>query len=243
VLAVHGVEGHGARYRRLAEEGLPEVRVVAPDLRGHGRSTWEPPWNVEQFVDDLVETMDVEGLDRVGVIGHSYGGLLAMHLAARIPQRVERVALLDPAVALPADDMLEAAEETRHDEGWASEDEAREARLSFRDASGRGTVDEDLAEALERGADGRYRMRFLRSAVVTAWGEMARPPASLAAYPGRVLLVPALQGDMVTDTLRSSLRADLGDRLTERGIDGNHMLYWDSYDELVGLLRPFMLPA
>jgi lipase len=164
-----------------------------------------------------------------------------MHLAARVPDRVERLALIDPAVALPAGEMLEAAEEARHDEGWATQEEAREDRMSFREPAGRWAVDEDLAEALERSDDGRYRMRFLRSAAVTAWGEMARPPASLAGYSGQVLLVPALQEDMVTDTLRSSLRVDVGERLTERGIDGNHMLYWDSYDELVGVLRAFLL--
>jgi lipase len=215
--------------------------VIAPDLRGHGHSASEPPWNIEQLVDDIVETMDAEGLERVPVMGHSYGGNIGMHLAARVPARVEHLALIDPAVALPADDMLEAAEETRVDEGWASEEEARAERLSFRQPEGRWSVDEDLAEALERGDDGRYRFRYVRSAAVTAWSEMARPPASLAGYPGEVLLIPALQEDMVGDPLRSSLQADLGGRLMERGIDGNHMLYWDSYDELVSVLRPFLL--
>jgi lipase len=234
------VTAHGARFRRLAEEGLPEWRVVAPDLRGHGRSTWDPPWNVEQLVSDIVDTMDAEALDRVPVLGHSYGGLLAMHLAARVPDRVERLVLIDPAVALAADEMLEVAEETRHDDGWATAEEARESRISLREPAGRWAVDEDLAVALQRDADGRYRMRYLRSAAITAWGEMARPPASLAGYPGEVLLIPALKEAMVGETLRSSLRADLGERLSERGIDGNHMLYWDHLDELIGILRTFL---
>lgn len=36
VLVVHGVTNTGARYRRLAQDGLPGHRVLAPDLRGHG---------------------------------------------------------------------------------------------------------------------------------------------------------------------------------------------------------------
>ena len=45
VLCLHGVTGHGLRFRRLAEERLAtRYRVLAPDLRGHGRSGWEPPW-------------------------------------------------------------------------------------------------------------------------------------------------------------------------------------------------------
>lgn len=38
VLALHGLTGHGRRWRNLAEQHLPDVRVIAPDLRGHGRS-------------------------------------------------------------------------------------------------------------------------------------------------------------------------------------------------------------
>ncbi len=55
-LAIHGVTAHGERYRRLAQEAFPERRWLAPDLRGHGRSTWDGPWTVERHVADLLET-------------------------------------------------------------------------------------------------------------------------------------------------------------------------------------------
>jgi lipase len=165
-----------------------------------------------------------------------------MHLAAEAPARVERLALIDPAIAQPPADMLEAAEETRLDESWATAEQAFAERSSLRPPSGQWAVAEDLAEALERGDDGRYRLRFCPSAAVCAWGEMARPPASLAAYPGEVLLVPALQEDYVGEALRSALRADLGGRFSERGIDSSHMIYWDAFDELVSVIRPFLLP-
>ena len=48
VICLHGVTGHGRRFRRLAEERLATYRVVGVDYRGHGSSTWEPPWSVEQ---------------------------------------------------------------------------------------------------------------------------------------------------------------------------------------------------
>ena len=47
LLLLHGVTGTGTRFRRFAEEELPGVRVIAPDLRGHGDSTWDPPWHVD----------------------------------------------------------------------------------------------------------------------------------------------------------------------------------------------------
>jgi len=242
VLALHGVTGHGGRFRRLAERGLPEPRWLAPDLRGHGRSTWDAPWGVAQHVADLLETLDAEGVERCPVIGHSFGGLLAMELAAAAPSRFDLLVLLDPAMALPGDEMREVAEEVRRDEGWASREQARELRRADRPEHARDIVDEDLEAALEQGEDGRFRLRYLRSAVICAWSEIARPVPSLAGWQGWVLLVPGTSSDYVGAAQRESLALDLGDRFREQGVDSDHMVYWDAFDELVGVLRPVLVP-
>jgi lipase len=242
VLALHGVTGHGARFRDLAERGLPELRWLAPDLRGHGRSTWDAPWGAEQHVDDLLAVLDAEGIERCAVVGHSFGGFLATHLAARSPQRVSLAALIDPAIAQGGQEMLEAAEETRRDEGWESREEALRARSEGRPPQALPYIAADIDEALEQGADGRWRLRFCRSTVIAAWSEIARPAVSLAGFGGELLLIPALQDGMVGDDLVEALRADLGERLTVRGIEAGHMIYWDAFDELVDVLRPALLP-
>src|SRR5688572_19752174 len=97
IVCLHGVTGHSARYRRLAER-LPDRRVVALDLRGHGRSTWLAPWGIETHVADLVETARSLGIESAVWIGHSFGGRLVAELATRHPERVERAVLLDPAL-------------------------------------------------------------------------------------------------------------------------------------------------
>jgi lipase len=242
VLALHGVTGHGARFRDLAERGLPELRWLAPDLRGHGRSTWDAPWGAEQHVDDLLGVLDAEGIERCAVVGHSFGGFLATHLAARAPQRVSLAALIDPAIAQGGQEMLEAAEETRRDEGWESREEALRARSEGRPPQALPYVASDLDEALEQGADGRWRLRFCRSTVIAAWSEIARPTVSLSGFDGELLLIPALQDGMVGDDLVEALRGDLGERLSVRGIEAGHMIYWDAFDELVDVLRPALLP-
>ena len=58
LVCLHGVTAHGERFRRLALERWTRFRVVAPDLRGHGRSGYEPPWGFETHVADIVETID-----------------------------------------------------------------------------------------------------------------------------------------------------------------------------------------
>jgi lipase len=243
LLALHGVTGHGGRYRTLAQRGLPERRWLAVDLRGHGRSSWDAPWTSERHVADLLETLDAEGIERCDVVGHSFGGLLATHLAAAAPERVGTVVLLDPAIAQDGHEMLDAAEETRHDEGWDSPEQALAARSEGRPPQALPHVAADLEQALEQGGDGRWRLRYCRSAVITAWSEMARDPARLGGFRGKLLLVAALQDGMVTDALVEALRRDLGERLTEHGIEAGHVIYWDAFDELVSVLRPVLAGA
>jgi lipase len=240
ILAIHGVQGHGRRFRQLAEEALPDRIVLAPDLRGHGASTWDPPWNVERHVADLLETLDAEGIERVDVVAHSFGGLLATRLAATAPTRVRRMVLLDPAVALPPERMTAEAETTRRDEGWASREEALAARSADRPPQAIPHVLEDLAVHLYEGDDGRFRLRFSRPAVIGGWGEIAAPPVSLAGWPGAALLVIGDSGGYVMPGFQAALRRDLGDRLTEQTIISGHMVLWDALHETGALVREFL---
>jgi lipase len=239
-LAIHGVTAHGERYRRLAQEAFPERRWLAVDLRGHGRSTWAGPWTVERHVADLLETLDAEGVDRVEVVGHSYGGMIALHLLATEPGRVTRVALLDPAVELPGEWLPKLADDMIDDPGWATPEEALAKRIEGRAQQSIPDAAEDVKRHLYEAPDGRYRMRYHRGAAVTGWSEMARTTVSLARAQKPCLLVVATQEEIVRPELRASLARDLGDRLTTVEIDCGHMLYWDAFEETAAALRAFL---
>src|SRR3954466_6118996 len=103
LVCLHGLTSHGERYAPLAEEHLvPKwFHVLAPDLRGHGRSDWEPPWHLETLVADVpdgLETLNARGMGRTTFMGHSLGGRLVLELAALAPERLGRAVLLDPAI-------------------------------------------------------------------------------------------------------------------------------------------------
>ncbi len=106
-LCLHGVGQTGELYARLAAS-LPEWRLVALDLRGHGLSFPDPPWGIETHLADVLETL---GDDRPDAwIGHSFGGRLVVELANRDPALVPRAVLLDPAIRMRADIALAEAE-------------------------------------------------------------------------------------------------------------------------------------
>ncbi|NDU74450.1 alpha/beta fold hydrolase [Actinomadura sp. DSM 109109] len=239
VVMLHGITGHGARWRRTAERYLADRCVLAPDLRGHGRSTHEPPWTVERHVADVLAMMDAEGVERADLVGHSYGGMISLHLARTAPRRVRRLLLLDPALGL---DPAEAAREARGHLAPASSGNVAEARAELAErwpAASPDVVDEEVAEHLEHGRDGRLRWRFEPAAVVTAYSEMARPhlapPADVPTH-----LVIATEADFVRPEFVVDLRAALGAGLVISEIDAGHMLYLDRPEETGALLAAWL---
>lgn len=111
LLLVHGAGmDHSAwaqQSRALAHSGFA---VLAPDLPGHGRSGGEPLTTVPLIAQWLAALLDGLGVGRAIVAGHSLGGLVALHLAAHYPERVNRLFLLAAAAALPVHpDLLAAA--------------------------------------------------------------------------------------------------------------------------------------
>ena len=233
VLALHGVRNHGGRFRRLAADAYADARVIAPDLRGHGQSGWDPPWDVATHVGDVIQTLDDLGVpDPVEIVAHSFGGLIACALVARAPERVRALTLLDPAAGLDPSACTAAAEADLRGEGraaaWETRREAEAAWSAMRPPSGHWARDEDLDMFLAQDADGYFRLRFSRGAAVCAWSEMARPVTGLGGWRGPVTLVTALRNPYVSDSLRAMLRAECGDLLTEVGIDSGHVLMWDA---------------
>jgi lipase len=239
VMCMHGVSSHAARFRRLAERLVPRFRVVSVDLRGHGESEWEPPWDLEAHVADLLETADALGIGVADWMGHSFGGRLALELAARAPERVRRLVLLDPAVWVPPPRALEIAEELRADESFASPQEAVELRVARSPLAPRSLVEAEVPEQLELGADGRWRYRGSRVAVIAAYGEMAkRPPLELVTAPA--LLVRGTDSEVVPPELVATTRELYAGELEGVDVPGGHVVTWDALEETGDAVERFL---
>ena len=93
------------------------ANVLAVDLPGHGRSQGAPLPSIEAIADWIGAMLDAAAVPRASLVGHSMGALAVLECAARHPARVERIAMLGPAVPMLVSDELLAA--ARDDEQLA----------------------------------------------------------------------------------------------------------------------------
>ena len=97
VLLLHGGPGLGFDYLRdLADELAEENDVAWYQQRGQEPSAVEGPYTVAADVGDARRVLDALGWERAYVVGHSWGGHLALHVAEAMPERLFGVLAVDP---------------------------------------------------------------------------------------------------------------------------------------------------
>jgi lipase len=238
MLAIHGLTGYGGRWRHLAGY-LPEIAIAAPDLLGHGRSSWAAPWTIDANVSALAALLDDEADAPVLLVGHSFGGALALQLAAARADQVAALLLLDPAVGLDGRWMRDIADGMFCSPDYHDAEEARteKAAGSWADVDPAllGTeIDEHLIEL----PSGRLRWRVSMPAMMAYWSELARD--IVLPRPGTAtMLVRAKQTSppYVSDRLIAGLQERLGPDFQLLDFDCNHMVPHAKPDEVAALVR------
>ena len=100
VIALHGWLDNAATFSRLAPL-LNGVRIVALDLPGHGHSDHRPvgaAYNIWDYAHDVLQTAEQFGWQRFSLLGHSMGAIVSVLLAGAMPDRIERLALIDGVI-------------------------------------------------------------------------------------------------------------------------------------------------
>ncbi|GAA4113112.1 alpha/beta hydrolase [Nocardioides fonticola] len=192
VLLVHG-SGPGvtawANWRLVIPELAHRRRVIAPDMVGFGYT--DAPtvgFDLDRWVGQLLALLDGLGLERVHLIGNSFGGAVSLHLADRHPERVASLVLMGPVgVAFELTDGLDAV--------WGYEPSVPAMGHLVRDVfvADASAITDDLVELRYRasvrpGVQERFAALF--PAPRQRWVDaLALPPERLAGIEAPVLVV------------------------------------------------------
>jgi pimeloyl-ACP methyl ester carboxylesterase len=164
VMLVHGLGGNLAHWRLVAPLLWDRYRLIAIDLPAHGASTAPAVYSFDHDVGALEEVRQGLGLDRPALVGHSYGGWLAVSLGASRPGRYRGVVNIDGIGFVDAETGLETAPEELSEDDLVNDgdDEWLETAIT-RDVDEAASIglrldrdDEILRRGYQLGDDGRW---------------------------------------------------------------------------------------
>lgn len=115
VLFLHGFSGSSSATGHFATRAdAAGLRFVAPDLRGHGLSgkpSGTGAYDMQRFIEDFSAVADACGVERVHLVGHCLGGMVAVAVAAALPERVATLTLVATSLQPAAEQQMAARAE------------------------------------------------------------------------------------------------------------------------------------
>ncbi len=244
---LHGIFGSGRNWRSVARRWVdrrPGRGAVLVDLRLHGDSTaFFPPHTIRACADD-VERLAV-ALERptAGILGHSFGGKVALMLAARAPAGLESVWIIDstPAPRDPQGSAVRMLDALRSEPGPFDSREAGERALE-RHGFPR-AVARWMGTNLSRDAEGRWRWRLDLDGIeallsdffrTDLWGVVEAPPAGVTLH-----FVKATDSAVLrpADCERIEAAGEATGRVRLHRVRGGHWLNVDAPEAVLALLE------
>ena len=124
LLLIHGGRDHARNWDWVARALRDDWHIVAPDLRGHGDSSWAigGMYSMPEFVLDVSSLLEAIGEFPVTIVGHSLGGAIALQYTGVFPERVRRLVAIE-GLGPPPDVIREIRSKPPRErmEGWIRE--------------------------------------------------------------------------------------------------------------------------
>ena len=237
----HGLFGQGKNWTQVAKALSSEHRVLLLDMPNHGRSPWTEKFDYVELADMVAAQLEPEG--PVALVGHSMGGKIAMCLALRHPEQVERLAVVDVApVAYPSGREFVGYIETMRSMDLSAVERRDQAEEALRDAVPNRVVRSFLLQNLRRTDDGwhwQLNLDLLGEHMddLTGWPGEALGDAS---YDGPVLWVGGARSDYISDehAVEMDRRFPRNRRVLVK--DAGHWVHSEQPEVFLEVLRRFL---
>ncbi|NYE75422.1 alpha/beta fold hydrolase [Microlunatus parietis] len=211
VVFCHGLFGQGRNWTAIAKALSADHRSLLVDLPNHGRSLWTDDVAYPAVADLVASRLaELTGGEPFALVGHSMGGKIAMMIALRHPELVERLCVVD--VSPRPQQLTGDSPFARYVRGMRS--------LDLDGLPDRAAADQALVPCVEDPVVRGFLLQNLRRDgdhwrwqqnlqvlgdrldVLGSWPEVTQPP-----YDGRVLWVAGQRSDYITDADREPMRA------------------------------------
>lgn len=155
LVILHGLYGASDNWVSVARNLSDRFEVFALDQRNHGRSMHSVDHSYPAMVDDLIEFLNKQAIEKVSILGHSMGGKTAMYFASKYPERVSRLIVADISPLSYQKKVSENKRSLNHYDILAAM-----KSIDFSNVKSRNDVDEILAKMIK---PQRVRMFLLKN--------------------------------------------------------------------------------
>ncbi|MDR9440064.1 MAG: alpha/beta fold hydrolase, partial [Halomonas sp.] len=198
-------------------------RVIAVDLRNHGRSPHVAGMGYAAMAEDLLALLDRLGVAKAHLLGHSMGGKVVISLARLAPSRVASLIVADIAPLAYGHDHDNVFAALRRVEAGAPSNR-READVLLAEHVEESAVRLFLATNLERDDQGILRLRIGLDAIQDDYETIMGEPAGEGTFDGPTLVLRGARSRYVTDAMLPALREVLP-RAEIETLDAGHWLH------------------
>jgi esterase len=239
LLVVHGLLGNADNWRSHVRQWQQGRRVVAVDLRNHGRSPHAEGMSYAEMAEDLLALMDRLDIGRAHLLGHSMGGKVVISLARLAPQRV---------ASLIVADIAPLAYGHGHDAVFAGLRRLVEGRPANRreaDALLAEHVEDRairlfLATNLQRGETGGLVLRLGLDQIQAGYEAIMQAPAGEGAFHGPTLVLRGARSNYVTDDMLPALREVLPETRVVTLEGAGHWLHAEQPEAFQAAVNDFL---
>lgn len=259
LVLVHGGRDHARSWDWVARELRSDWHVIAPDLRGHGDSSWVRGghYTLHEFVLDLAQLLNLLDLFPVTLIGHSLGGAIALQYAGIYPERVQKLVAIEGLGPSPAmikqlraenswertDDWIRRVREFagRQPRRYASIDAAAKRMLEMNSFLSEEQAHHLTVHGVARNEDGSYSWKFDNYVRVfyPQRYDFAEVRETWARIECPTLLIRGMASWASDPSVDGRMDAFRNARL-ENVAEAGHWVHHDRLDEVLRLVREFL---
>lgn len=234
LLLIHGLFGSLDNLGVLARGLKAERPLIQVDVRNHGLSPRSDEMSYAAMAQDMLDTLDAHGIDKIAVIGHSMGGKIAMTMTALAPERIEQLVLIDIA---PVDYRTR-----RHDEIFSAVNAVTAAKVQLRSEAAsvmRGIIaDEGVIQFLLKSFhDGAWRFN-----VPALWDNYSSISGweKVPAWHGPALFIRGELSPYLDDIHRNALLAQFPAARAHVIAGAGHWVHAEKPDAVLRAVRRFL---